>query len=377
MRLERTFAGLAVAVSLATIPATAVFANEDTAWKYHEQHIVGYDFVADYAVVPIRDDVTIVDSRPMRKFSAGHLPTSVAMPDLSFEKMAAGLLPEDKAELLIFYCGGLKCKLSHNSAYKAEAMGYTNVKVYAAGFPDWKKSGGVASIDTTMLQQMMAAPDPLMVVDARPKGRKYDAGHVPGAVSLPDSQFDKLAGILPADKATALVFYCGGFKCKLSDNSARKAMGLGYTNVTTYQAGFPAWKKEVGMVAMNVAPDTATAAAATPTLPAAGEGVLGPDAFLAMMAEPPADMLIVDVRDEDEFANGHIPGSMNVPVGKLEDAVFELPDDKQIIFVCTTGGRSGEAYDLAMLLSPGLNAKFVDAIVDYNKDGTIKVTPTN
>ena len=85
MRLERTFTGLAVAVSLAAFPATAVFAGEDTAWKFHEQHIVGYDFVADYAVVPIRDDVTIVDSRPMRKYSAGHIPTSLAMPDLSFE----------------------------------------------------------------------------------------------------------------------------------------------------------------------------------------------------------------------------------------------------------------------------------------------------
>ena len=377
MKLERKLVGAAIALSLMTAASTAVHAADDAAWKFHEADIVGYEFVAPYAVVPIREDVTIVDSRPARKYSVGHVPTSLAMPDLKFDSLAAGLLPEDKGELLIFYCGGLKCKLSHNSAYKAEAQGYTNVKVYAAGFPDWKAKGGVASIDTMQLQQMMAGDEPVLVVDARPKGRKYDAGHVPGAISLPDSQFDKLAGVLPVDKSTALVFYCGGFKCKLSDNSARKAMAMGYTNVMTYQAGYPAWKKEAGLVAMNVAPDTASAATAVPVLPAAGEGVIGPDAFLVLLAAPPADLLIVDVRDVEEYAAGHIDGSLNIPVGVLEDKVFDLPTDKQIIFVCTTGGRSGEAYDLTMLLRPEVNAKFLDAVVDYNKDGTIKVTPAN
>jgi rhodanese-related sulfurtransferase len=377
MKLERKLVGFAVALSLVTATSGPVLASDDAAWKFHEDAIVDYEFLAPYAVLPIRDDVTIIDSRPARKYSEGHVPTSLTMPDLKFEGMAAGVLPEDKAELLVFYCGGFKCKLSHNSAYKAEAMGYTNVKVYAAGFPDWKAKGGVASIDTVRLQQMMAGEDPVMVVDSRPKGRKYDVGHVPGAISLPDSKFEKLAGVLPADKATALVFYCGGFKCKLSDNSARKAMANGYTNVMTYQAGFPAWKKEAGVVAMNVAPDTEAAGAAAPALPAAGEGVVKGEEFLAMIANPPADLLIVDVRDEEEYAAGHIPASLNMPVGKLEDQLFDLPEDKQIVFVCTTGGRSGEAYDLTKLLRPELNVKFVDAVIDYNKDGTVAVNPSN
>jgi rhodanese-related sulfurtransferase len=48
-------------------------------------------------------------------------------------------------------------------------------------------------------------------VDSRPKKPKYDKGHIPSAISLPFSQFEKLKGKLPRDKETPLIFYCGGF----------------------------------------------------------------------------------------------------------------------------------------------------------------------
>ena len=70
-----------------------------------------------------------------------------------------------------------------------------------------------------------------MIIDSRPAARQYDPGHIPGAINIPDSQFDKLVDKLPADKATLLLFYCGGLECMLSHNSAFKAEKLGYTNV--------------------------------------------------------------------------------------------------------------------------------------------------
>ena len=72
-----------------------------------------------------------------------------------------------------------------------------------------------------------------MIIDSRPAAQ-YD-GHIPGAINIPDSQFDKLVDKLPADKATLLLFYCGGLECMLSHNSAFKAEKLGYTNVKVYR----------------------------------------------------------------------------------------------------------------------------------------------
>ncbi len=50
-----------------------------------------------------------------------------------------------------------------------------------------------------------------MIIDSRPKRPKYDKGHIPGAISIPDSKFDEMKGDLPQDKSIPLVFYCGGY----------------------------------------------------------------------------------------------------------------------------------------------------------------------
>jgi rhodanese-related sulfurtransferase len=49
-----------------------------------------------------------------------------------------------------------------------------------------------------------------MIIDSRPYQPKYVNGHIPAAVSIPDSQFDKMTDKLPQDKNTLLIFYCEG-----------------------------------------------------------------------------------------------------------------------------------------------------------------------
>lgn len=47
------------------------------------------------------------------------------------------------------------------------------------------------------------------IVDARP-GKLFVTGHIPGAISIYDAQFEKNIGKLPKNKEKLLVFYCGG-----------------------------------------------------------------------------------------------------------------------------------------------------------------------
>ncbi len=80
-----------------------VLAEIDRSGWYKE--IVDTEYVAQHVVIPPRDDVMIVDSRPSRKYDKGHIVTAVNIPDTQFEKLT-NLLPEDKSTQLIFYCGG-------------------------------------------------------------------------------------------------------------------------------------------------------------------------------------------------------------------------------------------------------------------------------
>jgi rhodanese-related sulfurtransferase len=43
---------------------------------------------------------------------------------------------------------------------------------------------------------------------------------------------------------------------------------------------------------------------------------------------------VLDVRPEDEFALGHLPGALNIPLGNLEDRLGELRPDREVIAYC-------------------------------------------
>jgi rhodanese-related sulfurtransferase len=88
------------------------------------------------------------------------------------------------------------------------------------------------------------------------------------------------------------------------------------------------------------------------------------------MKESPDSLLVVDVRDAKEFKAAAIKGSINIPIDQLEKQIDSLPKGKPIVFVCGTGGRSGEAYDMVKLMRGELDPWFIDAETEFNADGS-------
>ncbi len=374
----RTLRHLLIITAVAVIATLGASTAQAQAAFQQYRDIVDVEFVIEYAAIPKRDNVMIVDSRPMaRKYNIGHVPTAVSIPDRKLDEMA-GMLPEDKSALLIFYCGGLKCALSHKSAYKAERLGYTNIKVYAAGYPDWIKNGNPGSVSAAYVKKLIDEKANVVIIDARPKARKYDAGHVPTAISIPTRKFDELTHLLPADKATPLIFYCGGLKCALSPKGAAKAIELGYTDVMLFQAGYPAWKEVYGAgpTKSETMPPVTNVQAAKPMIETGDEpDTITFDSFKKLVAEAPDSVHLIDVRDPEEFEAGSFPTAINMTVDDVEENVAELPNDKPIIFVCATGARSGEAYDIVRPEREDLEIYFLNATVEYAKDGSFTLQP--
>jgi rhodanese-related sulfurtransferase len=56
------------------------------------------------------------------------------------------------------------------------------------------------------------------------------------------------------------------------------------------------------------------------------------------------DLVIVDVRDESEYREGHIAGAVNIPSETFATRSEILPKEKKIIVYCNSGGRSYAAY---------------------------------
>ena len=66
--------------------------------------------------------------------------------------------------------------------------------------------------------------------------------------------------------------------------------------------------------------------------------------YKALMEE---GAMIIDVRSPGEYAGGHIEGSVNIPLDRLENNLGKLKDKQQhIITCCASGMRSGSAKSL-------------------------------
>lgn len=55
-----------------------------------------------------------------------------------------------------------------------------------------------------------------------------------------------------------------------------------------------------------------------------------------------AGWTLIDVRETFEFAFGHIPGSVNIPMSEFIDRLSEVPKER-VVLICRSGGRSEEA----------------------------------
>lgn len=56
--------------------------------------------------------------------------------------------------------------------------------------------------------------------------------------------------------------------------------------------------------------------------------------------------VIIDVRTQAEYQEGHIPGVANIPLDQLESRMNEIPKDQKVLIICRSGKRSGQGTNL-------------------------------
>ena len=109
------------------------------------------------------------------------------------------------------------------------AVALCAVAVYAAHYPDIKIKELKSAISSKSVT----------ILDANGTD-SYQQGHIPGAIDFAANK-GKLASVLPKDKNTLIVAYCGGPRCNAYEAAAKAAQKLGYTNVKHLSAGISGW----------------------------------------------------------------------------------------------------------------------------------------
>lgn len=254
--------------------------------------------------------------------------------------------------------------MSPNSAGRAEKLGYTNVKVYHEGLPEWTKRNYTVLSAQFLKDAFIDKDIPNVILDVRPAATAKK-GFIKGAVTIPAA--DMAANITkfpPKEMKPPIIVVDekGGDDAK---NAARTLIGAGYTSVSVLTGGMESWQAarysvETGIPATNIV-----------YVPKPRAGEISIDDFKKIAANTPADTLILDVRNRDEGSAGMIKGAKLVPDEELLDRLAEIPKDKQIVAHCSTGVRAEMAYH--KLKEKGYQIKFLNARIDIDKDGNFKI----
>jgi rhodanese-related sulfurtransferase len=254
--------------------------------------------------------------------------------------------------------------MSPNSARKAEQLGYTNVKVYHEGMPEWSKRNHTVLTVQYLKEAWIDKDIPHVLLDLRPASAAQ-TGFIKGAVSLPAGNVEKSFSKLPAKDLKPPVIVYSGTSGDDAVSAAKAINAAGYKNVKVLSGGFDAWKAAAYAV-------TAGAPAVDIVyVPKPRPGELSIEAFTAIAKATPADALILDVRNRDEGNAGMIKGAMLIPDEELLDRFAEIPKDKKIVTHCSTGVRAEMAYH--KLKEKGYNVQFLNAKADIDKDGNFKI----
>lgn len=378
---------------LMAIPFVPVIAQEDAVVARLEEY--GANLPKGYGVIAVEDLVVklaegepfLLDVRQPEEYEAGHLEGSINIPLRELGKNL-NLLPALDAEIVVICKGGTRAMLGGSTL---QFLGY-NALILKGGYDAWvgeenpvttEPTVGVAGEMPAIDEAVLAAADTFLsnlpdgwgtvkpadlavelaenaplLIDVRSVDEWNTVGYIEGAQQIWINEFMAKQDMWPADKDAAIVVYCA--------SSYRGAVAylmlnmMGYTNVRNMSGGINAW---IAAELPVVGAQPPVAELDRETL-AAGYLAALPGSFNAIrVADVEAKIAaaevftLVDVRSADEYAEGFIPGAINIPLQELTDHLDMLPAlDADIVVYCGSGHRSTMAT-VALNLLGYTNAK--------------------
>lgn len=210
----------------------------------------------------------------------------------------------------------------------------------------------------------MANKHSVVVVDVRDTA-KVSQGHIADAVAYTPSELSKAKAKFPKAKGAPIVIVSD------SDQEARSAFATvrkwGYKNATVLEGGINSWTMAGNKLVSGSAGQKIV------YVPVPVPGAIEIARFKSMITSPPSNALILDVRDDSEVKTGMIKGALHIPTQDVASRLAEIPKDKLIIAHCKSGVRASMAYQT--LKDNGYNAMFLDAGIDIDPSGKVKIKP--
>lgn len=96
--------------------------------------------------------------------------------------------------------------------------------------------------DVTMTEMQTLVKDQKATIVDVNSDKSFASTHIPGALHFGANK-DNFAQVLPKDKGSMIVAYCGGKMCTAWQKAAKAACEMGYTNIRHFSEGIKGWDK--------------------------------------------------------------------------------------------------------------------------------------
>lgn len=287
-------------------------------------------------------EIAFFDVREHGQYGEGHPFYAVPLPYSRFELDLERLAPRPGVRMVLLDDGD---GVAQRAAARAQALGYSNVQVLDGGAPAWQQAGfqlfaGVnvpsktfgelvehacdtPRITAEELVAMKKRGDDFVIVDGRPWS-EYRKMNIPGGICCPNGELALRIGQLAPDPSTTVVVNCAGRTRSIIGAQTLRHFGIA-NRVVALKDGTQGWflsglelergaDRRYPAPPADLAPLRAQAAKlmerfAVPSIDAAQAD--------RQLADGARCTFLLDVRTEDEFAAGSLPGAVHAPGGQL------------------------------------------------------------
>jgi len=249
--------------------------------------------------------------------------------------------------------------MSPMSARVAESMGFSNVKVFHAGLPAWKKAGGLVLTGPVALENWIKAGSSFVLVDLRDPAEAAK-GSISNSIGVPAKDLAAWKDRFPENKKAPIVLVDAA---QANAETFATVRGWGYVNASVLKGGLSSWKGDLKVGELASPTKIAFVKIYKP-------GELTIEEFKRIADTRPSNALILDVREKP--VDSMLLGALAIPYGELEARIAEVPKEKEIIIHCNTGILAKTAYDV--LKAKGYEkVRWLDAVVVIGAGGAYEV----
>ncbi len=307
-----------------------------------------------------RSEVAIIDVRPGGTFGDGHLLWANSLPLSTLELEVCDRIPRLDTPVIVCVADATENDLAFRAMHTLSSLGYDDVSYLEGGVAAWAAAGfevfsGVnvpskafgefvehqydtPRIPPQELKRMMDSGEEFVVLDSRPMS-EYQAMNIPRGIDVPGAELALRVHDLAPDPNTTVVVNCAGRTRSIIGCQSLKNAGIP-NRVVALENGTMGWHLagydleygntrrygETSEGALALAQDRAAKVRDRFHV-----AMVDAETLSAWQSDPTRTTYVMDVRDPEEYAEGHVPGARPAPGGQLVQATDR--------YVATLGAR--------------------------------------